>query len=223
MSVFCQCCMLSGRGLCFGLITRPEESYWLWCVLSVCDREASTMKRFWLTSGCCGPWKKKYVYSNSFILQWYDLRHTAVLVVCNHNFWGKKLAPSSRNRKKRPYIPFLTSTFPHKQNLLTARSKGRHNECACLTQTPVSFSLLLVFDKWKWNLNLHMLVYVEWKAKYLCVTVGIVFNLVFGLPERWLNGCSYTNRIKWVSRHRLVFWQKLGKLQFRNQEKLLYE
>jgi len=27
MSVFCECCVLSGRGLCVGLITRPEESY----------------------------------------------------------------------------------------------------------------------------------------------------------------------------------------------------
>ena len=30
--------MLSGRGLCDGLITRPEESYRLWCVV-VCDLE----------------------------------------------------------------------------------------------------------------------------------------------------------------------------------------
>ena len=28
-----ECCVLSGRGLCDGLITRPEESYWLWCDL----------------------------------------------------------------------------------------------------------------------------------------------------------------------------------------------
>jgi hypothetical protein len=37
-------CMLSGRGLCDGLITRPEESYRLWCVL-VCDLETSRMRR----------------------------------------------------------------------------------------------------------------------------------------------------------------------------------
>ena len=30
--------MLSGRGLCDELITRPEESYRLWCVV-VCDLE----------------------------------------------------------------------------------------------------------------------------------------------------------------------------------------
>jgi hypothetical protein len=35
--VCCQCCVLSGRGLCDELITRPEESYRLCCVV-VCDR-----------------------------------------------------------------------------------------------------------------------------------------------------------------------------------------
>jgi hypothetical protein len=36
--VCCMCCVLSGRGLCDGLITRPEESYRLWRVV-VCDQE----------------------------------------------------------------------------------------------------------------------------------------------------------------------------------------
>ena len=36
MSVCSECCVLSGRGLCDEMITRPEESYRLWC-LSVCD------------------------------------------------------------------------------------------------------------------------------------------------------------------------------------------
>ena len=37
MFVCCECCVLSGRGLCDGPITRSEESYGLWCVL-VCDQ-----------------------------------------------------------------------------------------------------------------------------------------------------------------------------------------
>jgi len=32
MSVCCECCVLSGRGLCDGLITCPEESYCLVCL-----------------------------------------------------------------------------------------------------------------------------------------------------------------------------------------------
>jgi hypothetical protein len=42
MSVSCECCVLSGRGLCDELVTRPEESYRLWCVSTVCDHETST-------------------------------------------------------------------------------------------------------------------------------------------------------------------------------------
>jgi hypothetical protein len=34
MSVSRECCGLSGGGLCDGPITRPEESYRVWCVLS---------------------------------------------------------------------------------------------------------------------------------------------------------------------------------------------
>ena len=44
--VCCDCCVLSGRGLCDELITRPEESYRLWCVV-VCDLETSRMRRPW--------------------------------------------------------------------------------------------------------------------------------------------------------------------------------
>ena len=42
--------------LCDELITRPEESYRLWCVV-VCDLKTSWMRRPWPTGGCCA--KKK--------------------------------------------------------------------------------------------------------------------------------------------------------------------
>jgi len=41
MFVYCECRVLSGRGLCDGLITRPEESYRLWRVV-VCDQGTSS-------------------------------------------------------------------------------------------------------------------------------------------------------------------------------------
>ena len=44
ISVCSDCCVLSGRGLCDGLITRTEESYRLWCIV-VCDLETSRMRR----------------------------------------------------------------------------------------------------------------------------------------------------------------------------------
>ena len=44
MFVCCECCVLSGRGVCDGLITRPEESYGclpvvsvVCCQVEVCD------------------------------------------------------------------------------------------------------------------------------------------------------------------------------------------
>jgi len=50
MFVCCECCVLSGRGLWDALITRPEESYRLWCV-AVCDLETSRMRRPWPVLG----------------------------------------------------------------------------------------------------------------------------------------------------------------------------
>jgi len=52
MSVSCECCVLSGRGHCDELITRPEESYRLRCVV-VCDPETSWMRRPGPNGGCC--------------------------------------------------------------------------------------------------------------------------------------------------------------------------
>ena len=45
--VCCECCVLSGRGLYDELITRPEESYRMWCVATL------WMRRLWPTGGCC--------------------------------------------------------------------------------------------------------------------------------------------------------------------------
>jgi len=53
MFVCCEFCVLSGRGLCDGLITRPEESYWLWRVV-VCDKETSKTRRL---KPATGLWK----------------------------------------------------------------------------------------------------------------------------------------------------------------------
>jgi hypothetical protein len=53
MFVCCECCVLSDRGLCEGLITRPEESYQLWRVV-VCDQETSKTRRL---KPATGLWK----------------------------------------------------------------------------------------------------------------------------------------------------------------------
>jgi len=53
--------VLYGRGLCNVLVTRPEESYRLWCVV-VCDLETSWMGRSWPTGGLSRQ-KEKNIFS----------------------------------------------------------------------------------------------------------------------------------------------------------------
>jgi len=50
MSVCYKRCVLSGRGLCNRLITRPGESYRLWHVV-LCDQETSKKRRLKPTTG----------------------------------------------------------------------------------------------------------------------------------------------------------------------------
>jgi hypothetical protein len=70
----CEYCVLSGRGLCDELITRPEESYRMWCVV-VCDLETSRMRRPRLALGLIATEKKSYttpitaVFSGYFTLR----------------------------------------------------------------------------------------------------------------------------------------------------------
>jgi hypothetical protein len=57
MSLCCECCVMSGRGLCDELITRPEESYLLWWVVEF-DLETSWIRRPWPTGGLLPHIKK---------------------------------------------------------------------------------------------------------------------------------------------------------------------
>jgi len=51
--------VLLGRDLSDEMITHPEESYRLWCVV-VFDLETSRMRRPWLTLGRSATGKKNY-------------------------------------------------------------------------------------------------------------------------------------------------------------------
>ena len=61
MFVCCECCVLSGRGLCDELITRPEEFYRLWCVV-VCDLENLVNEEAMTRVGSQCHRKKIYIY-----------------------------------------------------------------------------------------------------------------------------------------------------------------
>ena len=74
--------MLSGRGLCDGLITRPEESYRLWCVV-VCDLEnlknEEAIARDWAARAIGGE-KRKDVAN----IQWYN-RQESLTIKCGNS------------------------------------------------------------------------------------------------------------------------------------------
>jgi hypothetical protein len=78
MFICCECCVLSGRGLCDELITRPEESYRLWCVV-VCDLETSRMRTPWPSLGRSATAKKKETYftdrSQKIYFSYFKSRH----------------------------------------------------------------------------------------------------------------------------------------------------
>jgi len=66
MFVCCECCVLSGRGLCDGPITHPEESYGVWFVL-LCDVETSRT-RSWCGLGRSATKKKVPVLVTNILL-----------------------------------------------------------------------------------------------------------------------------------------------------------
>ena len=65
MFVCCECSVLSVRGLCDELITRPEESYRVWCVV-VCDLETSWKWKPWPTGGVAPKTKQKKLLFKEF-------------------------------------------------------------------------------------------------------------------------------------------------------------
>jgi hypothetical protein len=81
MFVCCECYVLSGRGLCEEPITRPEESYRLWCVV-VCDLETSLMRRPWSNGGLRQKQKNKIpkIISNVCFSLRYEFTVTGVLI-----------------------------------------------------------------------------------------------------------------------------------------------
>jgi len=65
--------VLSGRGLCDELITRPEESYRMWCVV-VCDLEKLVNEEAMTR---VGSQRKKKKINSTF---------SGILGVCKHKF-----------------------------------------------------------------------------------------------------------------------------------------
>ena len=86
MFVCCECCVLSGRGLCGELINRPEESYRLWCVV-VCDLETSWMRRPWPTLGPQRHRKENVWWIIEKILPPFSAPLWFIVVFIRSSFW----------------------------------------------------------------------------------------------------------------------------------------
>jgi len=122
MSVCCECCMLSGRGLCDALITRPEESYRLCCVV-VSDLESSRMRRPWPALGLSATRIYVYIYIlwRSECIQF--LRHTAnkcrfllYYIQSCERFWQTRECFLYSHYQRAWTIQAIKVTFRLKQN-----------------------------------------------------------------------------------------------------------
>ena len=78
MFVCCECCVLSDRGLCNELITHPDESYRLWCVV-VYDLETSIIRRPWSNGGAVAPSEEKNPMSFETLLVFANAFHPIIL------------------------------------------------------------------------------------------------------------------------------------------------
>jgi hypothetical protein len=78
------CC----RGLCDELITRPEESYRLWCVI-VCDLETSTMRRPWPALGRSTTAKKNLWPDDGLVIEAETCCHLVTLTFWRRSFTFK--------------------------------------------------------------------------------------------------------------------------------------
>ena len=108
------CCVLSGRGLCDELITRPEESYRLWCVV-LCDLE-SRIRRPWPTGGLVRQEKEmKLVKQSKVNLLFVNARYGLMQRVLSVETYIRNKSYERCGRKI--IIGFAGVSFPLKSNM----------------------------------------------------------------------------------------------------------
>ena len=110
MSVCCECCVLSGRGLCDALITRPEEPYRMWCVV-VCDLETSRMRRPWSALGRSAKRKKQYL---DWSLSVWFLQNTGCLSTLTYSM-DQRSYPVLRKSRNSPQCMQPEGSLPRLQ------------------------------------------------------------------------------------------------------------
>ena len=108
MFVCCECRVLSGRGLCDELITRPEESYRPWCVV-VCDLETSRMGAPYIYD--ISRLRVKYIFINVNRFPGNE-KYGSMRTLCK-NFLPKRITGFRETLSKLMYCP-LYSRFSKK-------------------------------------------------------------------------------------------------------------
>jgi len=128
MSVCCECCVLSGRGLCGELITRPEESYRLWCVV-VCDLETLWMRTPWPIGG---SFRRKKIQHNEKFNYYCDIknRHNYISTSCS-------IIPSSQHCHVMIWNITLVNSVasyyrPYRQETLLIRLETPKHHCGIM-------------------------------------------------------------------------------------------
>jgi hypothetical protein len=104
MSVSCEWCVLSGRGLCDGWSRSPTE-----CSVSECDREASIMRRPWPTRCCRAMEKKIRRKSIDRIIETYNIYVTTNTKMPGLSPWR---STNERPCHKRKFIVSIFHNYP---------------------------------------------------------------------------------------------------------------
>jgi len=167
MSVCVECCVLSGRGLCDGLITRPEKSYRPWCVI-VCDLETSRMRKPWPALGRSATGKKNPANNKKpseisdfhcGVTEWSRLGcYTLYVGGYLPTFLDSLSVPSSRRRSPTPFpqsrvlekltlpkINNICTAFLWKRRFITVSTTARSlsKYWARSIQNPYSYQMLI--------------------------------------------------------------------------------
>jgi len=107
MFVCCECYVLSSRGLCDELITRPEDSYRLWCVV-LCDQETSRMRRPWTALGRIATENKLITNAQTRLL---DIYVTISYLIFLHDSVHKGLTSGNQTKVKQHKIKSVAFAY----------------------------------------------------------------------------------------------------------------
>jgi hypothetical protein len=122
--------VLSGIGLCDELITRPEESYRLWCVV-VCDLETLWIRSPWPTGGCLAKKSgggginrfEDLIFINIWTVILWDTPPWIVAGV--HQRFGQIFDFDIQGRSIKEGSKFLRNYFKHRYHEVMAQHKPK--------------------------------------------------------------------------------------------------